>query len=175
MFSSGAARSLVPWWRLTAQSLAAGFFLSSIQITLFFENHLSRTLHNTLILDPCRNGRNLRVREVRSSILRLALFVRPNGLVVLCFFLFFLPYSNTTAILVGSGASNAPARPWQDRQRLAPKFESDGSVIKKHRSGKPAPRRRGNGSLNTGQLGMSRQRSLSATTFAAKMKGTSPN
>ena len=115
------------------------------------------------------------MREVRSSILRLALFVRPNGLVVLCFFLFFLPYSNTTAILVGSGASNAPARPWQDRQRLAPKFESDGSVIKKHRSGKPAPRRRGNGSLNTGQLGMSRQRSLSATTFAAKMKGTSPN
>ena len=51
------------------------------------------------------------------------------------------------------------------------KFESDGSVIKKHRSGKPAPRRRGNGSLNTGQLGMSRQRSLSATTFATQLKG----
>ena len=29
------------------------------------------------------------MREVRSSILRLALFVRPNGLVVLCFFFVF--------------------------------------------------------------------------------------
>ena len=133
MFSSGAAMSLVPWWRLTAQSGGvggpSGFFLSCTQMTPILENQLYRTVHNTLILDPCRNGRNLRVREVRSSILRLALFVRPNGLVVLCFFLFFLPYSNTTAILVGYG----------------------------------------------GQLGMSRQRSLSATTFAAKLKGKSPN
>ena len=55
------------------------------------------------------------MREVRSSILRLALFVRPNGLVVLCFFLFFLPYSNTTAILVRSGNSNAPTRARQAR------------------------------------------------------------
>ena len=69
----------------------SGFFLSSIHLTPIFEKQLSHALHNTLILDPCRNGRNLRVREVRSSILRLALFVRPNGLVVLCFFLFFLP------------------------------------------------------------------------------------
>ena len=111
MFSSGAARSFVPWWRLTAQGGPSGFFLSSIQMTPILDNQLSRTLHNTLILDPCRNGRNLRVREVRSSILRLALFVRPNGLVVLCFFLFFLPYSSTAPILVGSGASNAPTLP----------------------------------------------------------------
>ena len=55
------------------------------------------------------------------------------------------------------------------------KFESDGSVLQTRRSGKLAPRRRGNGSLNTGQLGMSRQCSLSATTSAAKLKGKSPN
>ena len=51
------------------------------------------------------------------------------------------------------------------------KFESDGSVLQTRRSGKLAPRRRRNGSLNTGQLGMSRQRSLSATTFATQLKG----
>ena len=55
------------------------------------------------------------------------------------------------------------------------KFESDGSLLQTRRSGKLAPRRRRTGSLNTGQLGMSRQRSLSATTFAAKLKGKSPN
>ena len=57
------------------------------------------------------------------------------------------------------------------------KFESDGSVLQTRRSGKLAPRRRRNGSLNTGQLGMLRQSSLSAslrTTFAAKLKGKSP-
>ena len=62
------------------------------------------------------------MREVRSSILRLALLVRPNGLVVLCFFLFFLPYSNTTAILVGDFSPDAP-RPllsgWCDVFRLS--------------------------------------------------------
>ena len=51
------------------------------------------------------------------------------------------------------------------------KFESDGSVLQTRRSGKLAPRRRRTGSLNTGQLGMSRQRSLSATTFATQLKG----
>ena len=51
------------------------------------------------------------------------------------------------------------------------KFESDGSVLQTRRSGKLVPRRRRTGSLNTGQLGMSRQRSLSATTFATQLKG----
>ena len=51
------------------------------------------------------------------------------------------------------------------------KFESDGSVLQTRCSGKLVPRRRRNGYLNTGQLGMSRQRSLSATTFATQLKG----
>ena len=88
MFSSGAARSFVPWWRLTAQGGPSGFFLSSTQMTPILENQLSRTLHNTLILDPCRNGRNLRVREVRSSILRLALFEAKWSSGIVFFFVF---------------------------------------------------------------------------------------
>ena len=84
--------SLVPWWRLTAESGmaggATGFFLLSSQMTPILENQLSRTLHNTLILDPCRNGRNLRVREVRSSILRLALFEAKWSSGIVFFFVF---------------------------------------------------------------------------------------
>ena len=90
MFSSGAARSLVPWWRLTAQSLAAGFFLLSSQITPILEHQLSRTLHNTLILDPCRNGRNLRVREVPGSIPGAARYTAAWSSGIVFFFFFYL-------------------------------------------------------------------------------------